>query len=264
MSLNLVSGWSRVAALCTCTVLATMVYTERASAMNVAVEISLVVDVSGSVDDTEYGLMRDGHAAAFSNPQVLGLIATAPGGIAVNVIQFSTSATEVISWTHLDSVADALAFSTTLSNMTRDGGIGSLTNIAGGVSLANSSIGGNGFDAAHSVIDLVGDGTQNWLGSVTAERDNALATNTDAINGLAILNEEPNLDDYYATNLIGGTLGDGSPAFVAAAADFQAFEDAVTGKLQIELIIPEPSVALLGFLGAMGMFLRVSRRRPVA
>ena len=50
------------------------------------------------------------------------------------------------------------------------------------------------------------------------------------INGLAILNESPSLDRYYAEHVIGGP-----DAFVMAAKDFRDFVHAIRHKLLREI-----------------------------
>jgi hypothetical protein len=50
------------------------------------------------------------------------------------------------------------------------------------------------------------------------------------INGLAILSEEPWLDDYYRSNVIGGPA-----AFVLVAKSFDSFAEAILRKLVQEV-----------------------------
>ena len=50
------------------------------------------------------------------------------------------------------------------------------------------------------------------------------------INGLAILSEEPWLDEYYRGNVIGGPS-----AFVAVAKGYDSFADAILRKLVQEV-----------------------------
>ena len=50
------------------------------------------------------------------------------------------------------------------------------------------------------------------------------------VNGLAIVNDEPYLEDYYRHHVIGGP-----GAFVMAAADYQDFVEAIRRKLLREL-----------------------------
>jgi hypothetical protein len=50
------------------------------------------------------------------------------------------------------------------------------------------------------------------------------------VNGLAILNDDPTLDRYYVTNVIGGT-----GAFVMTANDYEAYRLAIVTKLIKEI-----------------------------
>jgi hypothetical protein len=50
------------------------------------------------------------------------------------------------------------------------------------------------------------------------------------INGLAIVNEEPDLEDYYREHVIGGP-----GAFALRADDYQAFARAILAKLLQEI-----------------------------
>ena len=58
----------------------------------------------------------------------------------------------------------------------------------------------------------------------------ALVNQGITINGLAILSEEPWLDDYYRTNVVGGPA-----AFVLVAKNFDSFADAILRKLVQEV-----------------------------
>ena len=62
-----------------------------------------------------------------------------------------------------------------------------------------------------------------------AARDHVVAQGI-AINGLAILTEEPSLADYYRTNVIGGPS-----AFVVVARTFDDFAGAMLRKLTQEV-----------------------------
>ena len=59
--------------------------------------IVLLLDVSGSVDNTHYAAQRDGTAAAFEHPHVIGTIA-ASEGVAVALAEFAYRATTRLGW----------------------------------------------------------------------------------------------------------------------------------------------------------------------
>src|SRR5438132_1292116 len=63
-----------------------------------------------------------------------------------------------------------------------------------------------------------------------AQARDALVGQGITINGLAILSEEPWLDDYYRSNVIGG-----ASSFVAVAKTFDNFADAMLRKLVQEV-----------------------------
>jgi hypothetical protein len=58
----------------------------------------------------------------------------------------------------------------------------------------------------------------------------ALVSKGITINGLAILSEEPWLDEYYRSNVVGGPA-----AFVAVAKNFDSFAEAMLRKLVREV-----------------------------
>ena len=136
--------------------------------------------------------------------------------------------------------------------------IGFGTNIADGIDFAANSLLTNAFDGKRLIIDVSGDGRQNrdcggnCIGRLQTSRDNALAQGI-AINGLPILTDRPNLDNYFASNVVGGP-----DSFLVAANDFDAFAQAVKTKIGREIAppqsVPEPgmliglaAVSLLGF-----------------
>ena len=79
--------------------------------------------------------------------------------------------------------------------------------------------------AERRVIDISGDGMANFGLPPAVARDRVVAAGI-SINGLAILTEEPWLEGYYRSNVIGG-----AGAFVAVAKDFHSFAEAMTRKL---------------------------------
>jgi len=237
--------------------------------MPVDLELSLVIDVSGSVNTSEYNLQRDGYANGLRDAaNKTAIVGGTEGAIAVNAVFFSSSAQESIPFTLLDSVTAINSFADTLGNFSRPFSGG--TTIASGINLAVGTFGsetggagsGDTFLSSRQVIDVSGDGTS--FGPTTqAARDAAIAAGIDAINGLAIENS-PNstvITDFYRDNVIAGT-----GAFVETATGFDTFDQAVGAKLKREIIdsnpnppppgpnpVPEPSTLVcwigLGLLG---------------
>lgn len=237
------------------------------AAINVDLELSLVVDVSGSVDNGEFILQRDAYEAAFLNPTIQNLIFS--GGvynkIAVNFIYFSTTAVQVVGWTEIHDVASATAFANAIGAAARPttGMVGTATGIGNGIQLSYQGFATNNFDAARQVIDVSGDGANNTGLAPSTARDAALAAGIDTINGLVILGET-GLTAHYTANVIGGTNADGNPAFVRAANGFAAFSTAIEDKLVAEIAqaaVPEPATCLIWAAGSLGLGLAAARRR---
>ncbi|WP_286234472.1 DUF1194 domain-containing protein [Thalassotalea sediminis] len=217
--------------------------------MIVDLELQLLADVSGSVDSSEYVLQLQGYEQAFRSTSVHNAIeAGNEGKIAVQYVEWSGDSQQAIQidWTLIDSAADAIAFADTLAGLTRafsgSTAIGSAINY--GVSLFNS----NTYDAARQVIDVSGDGTNNDGASVTAARDNALASGIDTINGITI--ESTSVGTYYQNNVIGG-----QNAFHLHADSFADFQAGIERKLvrEISATVPEPGTLALFGLALVGL-----------
>ena len=197
----------------------------------VELELVLAVDVSSSVDDGEFELQMQGIAAAFRHPGVQAAIQAAGNrGIAVALIQWSDFVHQrrTVDWTLVHDAADAAALATDIAATGRAISGGG-TAIYGVINFALHEFDTNGYDGRRRVIDVSGDGRSDLLVPTTAARDRAVARGV-GINGLVILNDDPDLNRYYRTNVIGG-----SQAFVIAVEGFDAFAAAMVIKLIREI-----------------------------
>ncbi len=80
----------------------------------------LLVDVSGSIDDGEYILQRDGIAQAFRDPAVARAIRSQSyGAIAVTVIEWSSSETIVVPWTIVRDERDTARLANMVASVKR-------------------------------------------------------------------------------------------------------------------------------------------------
>jgi hypothetical protein len=197
----------------------------------VDLELVLAVDASGSVDYTRFELQRRGYVAAFRNPQVLEAI---QGGgnqsIAVAMVQWTGPLlqAQIVPWTVVKDQASANAVAGIIETTPRrlyGGG----TSISGAIDYSMRWFRQDPFKATRHVIDVSGDGSNNSGRSVRRARDEAVAADV-VINGLPILAWEPNLDEYYKENVIGGP-----GAFMVVAQSFDTFADAILKKMINEI-----------------------------
>ncbi len=253
----------------------------EALSVEVDTELILLVDVSGSVDSTEYADMMNGYQRAFRNSSVLDAIRGGKNGsIAASVVFWSTNDQQQIGvdWTLINDAASANSFADSLSETTRP--FSGLTAIGSGISFGTSLFGSetggedNGFQSLAQIIDVSGDGRDNntppdgadRAANVRDARDAALQAGVDMINGLPIGNAGGALDQYYIDNVIGGSAG-GVQAFTEAATDFTDVENTLVRKLQREVAagaiastaVPEPSTALL--LAGSSLLILLRRKR---
>ena len=252
----------------------------QATAVPVSLELALVVDISGSVDTSEFTLQRDGYRNAFYDAAVQSAITALPQGLAVSFFFFSTTASgngigstwsvPVLDWRQVTDAAGSEAFGDAIAaladpRLTESGD----TNIAAGIEAALNSITGNDFEANRQVIDISSDGVQNvrldgtqdticngddvagatgCLPELTTQRDAAESARI-TVNGLPILTDSALLTTYFNDYVIT------SDGFLEPAVDFDAFSNAVRDKILTE-VVPVPAAVWLfgsGLLGLIGM-----------
>ena|SRR5437764_1918225 len=199
-----------------------------------SVALVLAVDVSESVSAERYALQHEGIARAFETPQLIEAIAGAPGGIEALVLEWSDPDKIVVTvgWTRIADRNAAADFATSVRATQRSSH--GLTAIGSALLAAGAAFDKMPEPAGHRVIDVSGDGMANFGVSPVEARD-ALVKKGITINGLAILSEEPWLDDYYRSNVIGGPS-----SFVLVAKSFDTFAEAILRKLVQEVASGPP------------------------
>ena len=208
----------------------------------VDVALVLVDDVSGSINDDEYKLEKQGYYDAFTNPGVISAIQGGPiGAIAVAFVEFAGEGQieNVVGWTVIHDAQSSRAFAQKLQDAPRSSW--GHTAIGEGVTLAMQDLADSGLQATRRVIDVAGDGTNNSGRPVEDARDEA-AKQGIVINGLAIANESDipwlqrhthppgGLGNYYRHSVTAGET-----SFVLEVHSYQSFTEAVTRKLVQEI-----------------------------
>jgi hypothetical protein len=220
-------------------------FAAHATDVKVDLELALGIDVSGSVDDEEAVLQRNGYIAAFRHPSVVDAIQHGGlGRIAVSYYEWAGFGhMKIIApWTLIRDEATADAFSALLTREPPE--TARRTAIAAAISFGADYFDNNGFAGRRRVLDISGDGPNNWGDRVDGARDRAVARGI-TINGLPIVNDRPsfsgrppmkNLDLYYRDCVIGGP-----GAFYVVAKDFKDFARAVLRKLILEIAGRRPA-----------------------
>lgn len=200
----------------------------------VDVELVIAVDSSASIDDREFSLQMAGIAQAFRDPDVIAAITSGPNvRVAVAAIFWAESGypSDITPWYVLNDAASAHRFATTIERWPR--------RIAGGTGIGTALLHSikqldyNAFEGRRRIIDISGDGRETTMREfyITALQARAMALNRGiTINGLAILNDEPELDVYYRDEVAGGP-----DSFVLVAREIEDFAEAMRLKLIREL-----------------------------
>src|SRR5712692_3307892 len=164
-----------------------------------AVALVLAIDVSESVSSERYILQHEGIARAFETPQLVDAIAAVPGGIEALVLEWSDpdKIAVTVGWTRIANRGAAAAFSASVRATQRSSH--GLTAIGSAMLAAAAAFDHMPEPAGHRVIDISGDGMANFGVPPAIARDELVSRGI-TINGLAILSEEPWLDDYYNHN----------------------------------------------------------------
>ncbi len=224
-----------------------------AGAESVDVELVLLADASGSIDDDEILFQRKGYADAITDPLVLSAISQGyEQRIALTYVEWGAvdSQEVVVPWTIIDGAESAAAFAEKLMSTPR---LAFGRNAIGNALAAGQAlIDGNDIKGFRRVIDFSGDSANNWGGlPITMARDSAVGSGI-VINGLAILcrhcsSGRPisyDLEEAFERLIIGGP-----GAFVVTADNRESFADSVRKKLLLEVAGPNnapPAVKTAG------------------
>lgn len=202
-----------------------------------AVDLALVLalDVSVSVDRTEFALQREGLAAAFRHRDVHEAISRGElGRIAVAVLLWSGPNQQVraVPWVRIDGIAAALALARRLETVGPPA-------LPGATAIGDALLAGARelrrvpFATDRRVIDLSGDGRSN-AGPLPESVRGVLFRDRIVVNGLAIEHDDDWLGTYYRRHVV---FGPG--AFVERASGYGDFRRAILRKLLREIGLPQ-------------------------
>ncbi len=193
-------------------------------------ELVLAMDVSRSVNPTEFELLQHGTAEAFRAKEVIETIGWLHGGLMVTVTQWSgdEQQRQVVPWRLLSTPQSVLSFADEVDAMKRAFRF-DLTAPGQALLQAESLGAGNPLVCRRRVIDISGDGIKN-TGFDPAPIADDIALLGVTINGLVIRGDRPDPLEFYETQIARGPL-----SFVEIAEGFDDFPRAILKKLLREL-----------------------------
>jgi hypothetical protein len=189
----------------------------------------LALDVSSSVDDGEYALMRDGLAAALTDPDIEAALLGQGGTVALGVYEWSGRRQSVVvqDWVTIRSAGDIAAVAARLRGAERS--FARFPTALGYALGFGATMMARAPDCARRVIDVAGDGITNdgFWPRLAYEH---FAFDGITVNGLAVLGADPDVVDHYRFEL---RRGPGS--FVETAPGYDGFRAAMVRKLYREI-----------------------------
>lgn len=228
--------WRRAALLCC--LLGAALAPRCAAAQGVDLELVLAADGSGSIDEDELRVQREGYAQAITSAAVLDAIRSgAHGAIALAYVEWGGPASQhtIVDWRVIRDEASARAFAERLlAEPRRAQGYNS---ISGAIDYAADKIHGNAHEGVRRIIDVSGDGPQIGGRPVQAARDEAVLSGI-TINALVVSRPGGGypgpggmpLAEHYERDVIGG-----SGAFVMIADERTSFAVAIRNKMVLEI-----------------------------
>jgi hypothetical protein len=207
----------------------------------------LLTDVSNSMDEREYAMVKEGYKAAFGDPQVIQAILDNSRGVAVAYVEFSGKDEFIVikGWDVLKDATSARAFGEAVANAARSSS--GNTALAPSIRKAVDMLKADGLGAPRQVIDVTSDHPHDG-GRAATVRDLAVAAGI-TINALPIINDRPigtfnghltyaaqqwgheDPVEFYRNHVIGGP-----GSFLVEVHDYAAFGEALKRKLLRELL----------------------------
>jgi hypothetical protein len=208
-----------------------------AAAEEVDLELVLAADGSGSIDDEELRLQREGYARAVAHPRVLSAIKSGfLGKIAIVFVEWGGPESQhtIVDWTIVDGPETAAAFGEKLVAAPR--AAISYNSISNAIAYSQNLIETNDYAGLRRIIDVSADAGNIGGMPLALARAQALSAGI-TINGLAISRPGSTrplriipLEVEFARDIVGGP-----GAFVVTVDETISFADAVIKKLVLEI-----------------------------
>ena len=207
----------------------------------------LLTDVSNSMDDRDYQMVKEGYKSAFTDPQVIRAILDNSKGVAIAYVEFSGKDEFIVvkGWDVLTDATSARSFGDAVAAAPRSSN--GNTALAVSIRKAAEMLKTDGIGAGRRVIDVASD-HPNDDGRSAPVRDAAVAAGI-TINALPIVDGHPMVMydghltyatqqwgfedpvEFYRNHVIGGP-----GSFLVEVHDYAAFGEALKRKLLRELI----------------------------
>jgi hypothetical protein len=193
----------------------------------------LAVDLSDSINPSQYQLQMAGIAQAFEDKDVQSAILSGQhGAILVTLVAWSDKPQVAIPWTPIGSTLEAVAFGEKVRGLPRFAG--NFTCMARALQFVEERVLPQQPAAAErQIVDVSGDGRENCNPTTPLDTVRArLVGEGVTINGLAILEgkEADRLEQWYADNVIGGPF-----SFVLPAEGYGDFARSMRRKFIVEI-----------------------------
>ena len=207
------------------------------AAEEVDLELVLAADGSGSIDDEELRLQREGYARAVADPKILRAIGSGfLEKIAIAYVEWGGPVSQhtIVDWTIIDGPVSAAAFGAKLVAAPR--AAVSYNSISNAIVYSQNLIETNEYAGLRRIIDVSADAGNLGGIPISVARERALAAGI-TINGLAISRPGSTrpfrgitLETHFDRDIIGGP-----GAFVVTVNETISFADAVIKKLVLEI-----------------------------
>jgi hypothetical protein len=210
----------------------------------VDLEIVFAADGSGSIDEEEFRLQREGYAAAITSREVLDAIQSGRlKAIAAAYMEWGapTSQHTIVDWSLITDAQSAETFAQRLRSAPRQAF--GYNSISAAIDYSAALIRNNAFDGTRKIIDVSGDGPNIGGRPAPSARDDAMAEGI-VINALVIAAPGSgvvqssgfgSLADHYRSEVIGGP-----GAFVMTADTRRSIADSIHRKMVLEIAAAEP------------------------